>query len=319
MDPQPERQAADRLLEGRRVLVTGSSGFVGSRLCAALQAAGAEVAGLTSEGGDEAGLRVFTADIAASSPLRAALAAFRPETVVHLAGLSHVGESWKRPGDYLRVNFGGTRNLVRLAGDAQVIFASSAEVYGAVPAAEQPIGEERPPEPRSPYAMTKACAEQVALDYGAVVVRSFNTLGPGQASIFALPSFAAQLRAIARGEAEPVLRVGDLSPRRDFLHLDDAVAGYLALVARGRRATVYNLASGEAHSIGEVLARLMAIAGVEAEVRRDESRVRPIDVPLLQGDGQRLRDLGWAPRRSLDEALADLWQATAAEPAKELR
>ena len=145
--------------------------------------------------------------------------------IVHLAGLSHVGESWKRPGDYLRVNFEGTLNLLSAARGRRLIFASSAEVYGAVPAAEQPLVEDRPLAPRSPYAMTKACAERMVLDRGGIVVRSFNAIGSGQAPTFALPSFAAQLAAIRRGESEPVLRVGDLSPRRDFVHVLDVVEG----------------------------------------------------------------------------------------------
>ena len=294
------------------VLITGITGFIGTYLARRLTAAGTRVSGLSSDpltrlAGVEAEIYPQV-DICDAETLRRVFERCDPQVVVHLAGLSHVGESWKRPGDYLRVNFSGTRNLLQAAGDRRVVFASSSEVYGRVPEAEQPITEERPLDPRSPYAMTKACAEQLALDAGAMVVRSFNAVGAGQAGRFALPSFAAQLAAIERGESEGVLKVGDLSPRRDFLHAADAADGYMTLVERGERGRVYNLASGEALSIGEVLDRLRRISGVTARVERDEARVRPIDLPLLCGSAGPLRELGWRPEHSLDDALEDLWR-----------
>lgn len=295
-----------------RVLVTGITGFIGAYLARNLAASGVRVSGLSSDPTTripDLDAEIFPqVDICNAEDLRGVIRRSDPEAIVHLAGLSHVGESWKRPGDYLRINFGGTRNLLRAAAGRRVIFASSSEVYGRVPEAEQPIAEDHPLDPRSPYAMTKACAEVLALDAGALVMRSFNAVGAGQSKQFALPSFAAQLAAIERGRSEPVLRVGDLSPRRDFLHVADAASGYRVLIERGERGQVYNLASGEARSIGEVLDRLRAISGVSAVVERDEERVRPIDLPLLAGDAGRLRRLGWRPEHTLDDALEDLWR-----------
>lgn len=293
-----------------RVLITGTNGFIGTYLARRLLASGYEVVGLAADPSPIPGLdvEIHDVDIRDTSALQALIGRLDPRAIVHLAGLSHVGESWKRPGDYLRVNFEGTAELLRAAGDhRRVLFASSSEVYGRVPEDEQPITEDRPLDPRSPYAMTKACAERVAREHGAVVVRSFNAVGAGQAGRFALPSFAAQLAAIERGESEPVIRVGDLSPRRDFLHAADAAAGYATLIERGEPGEVYNLASGEAVSIGGALDRLRKISGVEAEVRREESRVRPIDLELLSGDASRLEALGWCVEHGLDRALEDLW------------
>jgi GDP-4-dehydro-6-deoxy-D-mannose reductase len=297
------------------VLITGAGGFVGSRLTRRLLEAGQEVSGLYFEEGGvprPAGVRAYEVDVLDAAGVRRAVQAAAPDAVVHLAGLSHVGESWTRLAAYFRVNVLGTENVLAAAGGGgrQVVVASSAEVYGAVPEAEQPIDERRQLEPNTPYALTKAAAERLALAAGAVVVRCFNLVGPGQSPRFALPAFASQLAAIARGgkgEEEAVLRVGNLSARRDFLHVDDGVEAYWQLVRSGRQGEVYNAASGEAHSIGEALDRLMAVSGARARVEVDPARVRSVDLPLLLGDAGRLRALGWEPRRGLDQALADLW------------
>ncbi|MEM8930691.1 MAG: GDP-mannose 4,6-dehydratase [Acidobacteriota bacterium] len=294
-----------------RILITGVTGFVGCHLARHLAAdPDIEVHGLATHA-DRCQVPMasfYETDISDRDGLRQAIDTCAPDAIVHLAGLSHVGESWKRPGDYLRVNFAGTRNLVHAAKGRRVLFASSAEVYGYVPEDEQPITEDRPVEPRSPYAMTKACAEEIARDHGAIVVRSFNSIGPGQARHFALPSFASQLAEIRAGRIAPVLKVGDLSPRRDFLHVDDAVRGYETILRQGEDGGVYNLASGTSHSIADCLDQLRKVSGVDAEVEVDPARVRPVDIPLLQGDTSRLAALGWSPTYDLDAALHDLWR-----------
>lgn len=297
-----------------RVLISGITGFVGTHLAPCLEAAGHEVWGFASGiPATSVAARVEEVDLLDAAGLAELVGRVRPEAVVHLGGLSHVGQSFGRPEAYRQVNVEGTRNLLRAMNGsrARMIFASSAEVYGPVPAAEQPISEDRPLDPRSPYGQTKADAEALVLAAGAVVVRSFNTIGAGQSLDFALPSFASQLAAIAAHQREPVLEVGNLSPRRDFVHVSDAAAAYGVLLTKGAAGTVYNLASGEAWSIEAVLARLLAISDVEAKIVVDENRQRKEDPPLLQGDSSRLRALGWAPRCSVDDALRDLWQAAA--------
>ena len=174
-----------------RVLITGISGFIGGHLAKRLAAAGYELFGLAKDKAlCAAGAEVFETDLLCEEELSEVVSYCAPEVVVHLAGLSHVGESWKIPGEYYRVNFIGTCNLLRAVGRCRVIFASSAEVYGAVPENEQPIREDRPLDPRTPYAMTKACAETIVRQHGAIVARSFNVVGIGQSRHFALPSFA---------------------------------------------------------------------------------------------------------------------------------
>jgi GDP-4-dehydro-6-deoxy-D-mannose reductase len=297
------------------ILVTGISGFVGPRLARHLLGRGDRVSGTflvdppRFPGVEE--VRLYEVDLLDAAGLERAVRDAAPDAIVNLAGLSHVGESWKRMGEYFRVNVIGTENLLAAAGGRPVVVASSAEVYGPVPEGEQPIGEERAVDPRTPYALTKAAAERLAFARGAVVARAFNLVGPGQAPAFALPAFAEQLAAIGRGEREPVLRVGNLSARRDFVHVDDGAAAFRLLAEKGEPGGVYNIASGRAASIGEALERLMAVSGVAARVEQDPERMRPVDLPLLLGDAGRLRGLGWEPRRGLDEALAGLWSQVA--------
>ncbi len=296
-----------------RYLITGASGFVGSRLVDRLVSAGDEVTGTYLGSAPRLpGARLREIDLSDAPALSAAVEQADPEVIIHLAGLSHVGESWQAIADHFRVNVLGTENLIRSAAGRRLVMASSAEVYGLVPADEQPLAEGRQLAPQSPYALTKAAAERLVLPSGGIVVRSFNIVGPGQALNFALPAFAAQLAAIHSGRQTAALKVGNLGARRDFLHLDDAVDGYLAVATHGVAGEVYNLGSGESHSIGEMLERLVRVSGVEARIEIDPQRFRPVDLPLLQADASRLRALGWAPRRDLDTALEELWRHTLA-------
>ncbi|MFP5285534.1 MAG: NAD-dependent epimerase/dehydratase family protein [Thermoanaerobaculia bacterium] len=300
------------------VLITGIGGFIGPRLARNLLEHGHRVSGTWLEStppppldGVLEGADLYHADLLDRNSLDRVFEAAKPDAVVHLAGLSHVGESWSRPGEYFRVNVLGTENLLEAAGGRTVVFASSAEVYGPVPVEQQPIHEERLPDPCSPYALTKAAAERLAMARGAVVARAFNLVGPGQSRVFALPSFALQLADLcrgARGEAEPVLKVGNLSARRDFVHVDDGADAFRILIQSGHPGRIYNIASERAVSIAEALDRLCAVSGVEPRIEQDPERMRPVDLPLLLGDSGRLRKLGWEPSRTLDQALSDLWE-----------
>lgn len=295
-----------------KVLVTGVGGFVGQHLARRLHEGGDDVVGTYwPEPVEMAGVELHPADVCDGATVERIVRRVRPHAVVHLAGLSHVGESWSRPGCYFRVNVVGTENVIRAAGATRVLIASSAEVYGAVPEEEQPILEDRPLDPGSPYGLTKAAAERIAFALAgssAIAVRSFNLIGPGQARRFALPSFAAQLAAISRGAAEPVIRVGNLSARRDFVHVEAAARAYELLLREGDGGTVYNLASGRAWSVEEALAALVRISGVEARVEVDPERFRPVDQPLLAGDPDRLAALGWTPEPGVERAIEELWQ-----------
>lgn len=306
-----------------RLFVTGIGGFVGAHLARQALERGHRVSGTyldaPAAGLDPEQVPQWEVDLLDPPALLAAVERAAPEAVVHLAGLSHVGESWDRMADYFRVNVLGTENLLtavrEAAPEARVVVASSSEVYGRVPEDEQPIREDRPVDPRTPYALTKAAAERLALAASppAVVVRSFNLVGPGQSERFALPTFARQLAAIRRGEQKPVLSVGNLTALRDFVHVADGAAAYLTLAEAGEPGTPYNLATGRAVSIAHALERLVVVSGVAARVEQDPERLRPVDLPLLSGDHGRLSALGWEPRRTLDDAVRDLWRAALGE------
>ena len=294
-----------------RVLITGVAGFIGRRLAGYLRDQGHQVAGTYIETRpDLEGIERYEVNLLAEDRFRETVQQAAPQAVIHLAGLSHVGSSWSRPADYFQVNVLGTEGLLRCTTGVRFLAASSAEVYGAVPEDQQPILETRRVAPESPYALTKAAMERQVIAAGGVVVRAFNIIGPGQALNFALPTFARQLAAMRVDQRDSVLEVGNLTARRDFVHLDDSIRAYEVFLHQSEPGECYNLGSGTAYSIQEVLDRLITISGLAPEVREDPSRVRPVDLPLLQADNHRLSQLGWQQSRDLDQALQDLWDAT---------
>jgi GDP-4-dehydro-6-deoxy-D-mannose reductase len=304
-----------------RALVTGAAGFVGSWLVRDLAGSGYTTfaGGLGEAPADPlAGAEGWVPmDVTSAASVREALAAVRPQVVFHLAGQASVGDSFADPEGTWEVNATGTLRIAcSLPRGARMLVVSSAEVYGAVPESEQPIREDRPLSPGNPYAASKAAAEMAALQAGAagsvaiVVARAFNHTGPGQDDRFALPSFARQLAVLTSDGGDPVLRVGNLSARRDLLDVRDVVRAYRILMERGTPGMVYNVASGIARSMTDVVAELVRISGRDARVEVDEERVRPVDVPLLVGDASRLNALGWRPEIPFATTLRDLfnWQ-----------
>jgi GDP-4-dehydro-6-deoxy-D-mannose reductase len=279
------------------VLVTGVGGFVGGHLLSALGSSG------IGTGVDVTELDRLTAVVRDASP----------RAVVHLAALSSVAESWIDQAEVWRVNVLGTVNLLAAvraeAPGARVLVVSSGEIYGA--AETVPTPEDAPIAPVSPYAASKAAAEiactQAVLGSGVdvVVARPFPHVGPGQDERFAVGSWT---RGIARLEAAGggTLRVGNLDVRRDLTDVRDVCRAYVLLLDPGVPAGVYNVASGEAVILRDVLEALLALAEVDIEVVTDPELVRPVDVPMLAGDPSRLAQAtGWRPTISLNRSLAD--------------
>ncbi len=294
-----------------RALITGGRGFVGHWLAAHLQAAGDEVVSIDRE-----------VDVADPEVLDPVVAEAAPDAVYHLAALAHVGESWQAPTEVLRVNVLGTAAVLaacrRLPSSPTVLVVSSAEVYGTVDPVRLPLTEETPVAPATPYAASKAAAEEVALQawrgYGqpVLVVRPFNHIGPGQAPTFAVSALARRIveaRSAGRGE----LTVGTLTTRRDFTDVRDVVRAYRLLVTMAEPGGIYNVCSGHDVGIDEIAHRLLEAAGVRLDLVEDPSLVRPVDVPVLRGSSGRLFETtGWRPELPLERTLADVlgyWEA----------
>jgi GDP-4-dehydro-6-deoxy-D-mannose reductase len=194
--------------------------------------------------------------------------------------------------------------------DPVVVVTGSAEQYGRHDAAELPLRESAEQRPHSVYAATKVAQEALAMQawradgLRVVATRSFNHSGPGQASHFLLPALVGRVRALRAGAP---LVVGNQTPVRDFLHVSDVVAAYIALAERGAPGEPYNVASGIGTSVGELARRILARSGVDAPIESDPALVRPADVPALVGDSAKLRQAtGWSPTRTLDDLLDDL-------------
>jgi GDP-4-dehydro-6-deoxy-D-mannose reductase len=300
-----------------RALITGGNGFVGKHLAAALRAQGSQVvtAGRAGDGGSVD----LSLELNDAGSVRAALEQAQPEVVFHLAAQTFVPDATRDPLSTYEINALGTARLyeaLRQLGARpapRVLVASSGEVYGARDPAEQPLREDLSPRPATTYAASKVASEAIALasarTYGipTIVTRAFNHIGPGQSERFAVASFAHGLAAIAAG-GKPVLEVGNLAARRDFLDVRDVVKAYVALAERGSAGEIYNVCSGSAVTIQEVLRQLIMTARVAVEVREDPAKLRPSDVPLAYGDNAKLRAAtAWEPRYTLAQSLRDVY------------
>lgn len=298
-----------RLLSGGvRALVTGAGGFVGGHLVTHLDAAGDDV---VADQGPTAG----GTDICDLASVQRTLRRCRPEVVYHLAGWSDVGGSWSAPVDTLRANAEGTLNVLLACAESgveRVLVVTSADVYGVVDEADLPLREDRPLRPVTPYGASKVAADVLALQawlgrgLPTLRVRAFNHLGPGQSDRFVASAIARRVAENERVGAE-VVRVGNVTPRRDFCDVRDVVRAYRLLVEHGEPGDVYNVCTGRATAVSEVAERLCALALRPMHPEPDPALQRPVDVPVLEGDPHRLRQAtGWTPEIPLERTLADL-------------
>lgn len=294
-------------------LITGATGFAGSHLLDRLCARGAVWAWSHARPrafGDDSRVRWQAVDLLDRDAICRALAAARPRIVYHCAGIADVRESWHDPALALQVNVIGTHHLlegVRTCGLAcPVLVTGSGLVYQS---SSGPIQEDHPIGPSTIYGVSKLAQELAAQQSGLPVFlcRPFNHAGPRQSAAYVTSAFAEQLARIEAGAAEPVLRVGNLESRRDITDVRDTVAAYEAIVERGSLGRHYNVCSGRAYRIQDLLDILRGLARVRVRVERDPARLRPSDNPVVLGSHDRLtRDTGWRPRISIEQTLSDL-------------
>jgi GDP-4-dehydro-6-deoxy-D-mannose reductase len=305
-----------------RVLVTGGAGFAGSHVIDLLTRDGRPLVAWRRPGGrgpesrppaSAAPVTWQAVDLLDGAAVRKAIAALRPHAVYHCAGAAHVGRSWASAATTLAVNVRGTHHLLealRATGtEARLVIPSSALVYAT---AESPLGEDDPLVPNSPYGLSKLAQEMLAgrgvLDgIRVTIARAFNHLGPRQDPFFAAPGFARRIADIEAGRWEPEISVGNLEARRDLTDVRDTVRAYRLILERGATGRAYNVCSGRAVRIRDLLDMLLARARVPIRVRVDPQRLRPNDVPVLVGNPSRIRsELGWRPEIPLERTLDDL-------------
>lgn len=309
-------------MRGDVALITGFSGFAGTHLAEHLRREGLCVFGIRSRAvslaaGAEPD-RTLTLDLRESEAVGRALKAIRPDFLFHLAARTSDAASFAAPAETMAVNVLGTLNLLEavraLDHPCRILLVGSSAVYGHVPEERQPIDEETPHRPLSPYGTSKAAQDllgrQYWATYGMEIIRAipFNHTGPGQRPEAALAAFARQIAEGESGPIPPTIHVGDLSSRRDLLDVRDVVRAYWLLARHGEAGDAYNVCSGQAHTMQSLLERLLQLArGPAFEVRYDATRARPAAIPLQIGSSARLRAAtGWEPHLSIDETLRDL-------------
>jgi GDP-4-dehydro-6-deoxy-D-mannose reductase len=310
-----------------RILITGITGFVGSHFAEFALAQGLDVYGSCrwrskTENIDHLRHRIhlIESDLRDLSSVQNLLELSAPDFIVHLAAQSYVAVSWHTPAETLNTNSISQVNLLeairaRRNTPPRFLVIGSSEEYGLVYEDELPISETNALRPLSPYAVSKVTQDlmgyQYFKSYGLPIVRTraFNHEGPRRGDVFVTSNFARQIAEIEAGRREPVLLVGNLRARRDYTDVRDIVRGYWRLLEDGEPGEVYNLCSGRAWAIQDILDFLLGQATVRPVVKEDPTRLRPSDVPVLIGNASKVRKaVGWEPQIPFEQTLTDLLQ-----------
>jgi len=312
----------DHSWNNKKVLVTGADGFIGSHLTERLAEQGAQVRAFVYYNSfgrlgwlDETSadliknIEVFSGDI--RDPYRVTEAVKGEEIVFHLASLIAIPYSYHAPDSYVQTNVGGTLNVLnacRSQGVERLVHTSTSEVYGT--AQYVPIDEKHPLQGQSPYSATKIGADMLAESFHRsfnlplVIVRPFNTYGPRQSARAVIPTIMSQLLSDVRQ-----IKLGDLTPTRDFTYVSDTVSGFLSAAVCDRAlGHTINVGSGQEISIGDLAQTIIEVTGIEAEIICENDRLRPpkSEVNRLLCNASRAQEwAGWTPKKSLEEGLIE--------------
>lgn len=309
-----------------RILITGITGFVGSHLAEYVlnHQSGVEIWGLIRWRSSLEHIKgilnkinLIEGDLKDLSSVKHVLKSVQPGWIFHLAAQSFVPASWKLPAETFTINVIGEINLFEaildLKLDPKIHIAGSSEEYGLVHEEEIPIKETNPLRPLSPYAVSKVSQDLLAYQYfksyglKTVRTRAFNHTGPRRGLVFVTSNFSKQIAEIEKEMREPVIFTGNLEPRRDFTDVRDTVKAYWLSLEKGEEGEVYNISSGKAYSIKEVLDILLGYTNKKIEIKLDEERLRPSDVMLLIGDSTKFREkTKWKPEIPFEQTLKDL-------------
>lgn len=241
----------------------------------------------------------------------------KPDYIFHLAAQSSVALSWKNPSLTVDVNVKGAVNLLEAVRQTElsprILVIGSGEEYGKINSEDCPINESVAPNPQNIYAVTKLCQENICMLYAKaynmdiMAVRAFNHIGAGQTPQFVAADFASQIANIEKGEQPAVISVGNLSAKRDFTDVRDIVRAYAMLVEKGKSGEIYNVGSGKAIEINELLKILLSFSDKDIEVVVDEKKLRPIDVPIIEADISKItKDTGWKPEIDVHKTLLSI-------------
>ena len=310
-----------------KTMVIGAAGFVGSYLIEAIRKnLHSEVVAtklphetILTDHADIVDLNILD-----EQQVKEVLEAEQPDYIFHLAAQSSVALSWKNPKLTVDINIKGAINLLdrirQLAHQPKVVVIGSGEEYGYIKEGMVPIREDNPLFPGNIYAITKACQNAMATIYSdaygldIVLVRAFNHVGPRQLPQFVVADFCRQVVEIEKGMKEPVIRVGNLTAKRDFTDVRDVVNAYTLLMMYGRRGETYNVGSGHAVAIQDILLEILKQTDRKIEIVVDPERLRPVDVPIIEADTTKIfNDTGWKPTITIQETIADTlayWRET---------
>jgi len=297
-----------------KIMITGATGFAGKYTSAECERAGHTVLRQDVENVvDE-----LCFDIRDSEATNAAVAELKPDACIHLAGITDVASGWADPAEMYSVNLLGTVNLLEAFRknelSSRILVVSSSQVYDNVRAYDD-FNEKVHFLPSNVYAISKLAADLTALSYAekygmcVFTARPINHIGPGQSERFVTSAFAGQLKRIAAGEQEAVMRVGNLSSRRDFLDVRDVARAYRLLIEKAEAGDYYNIAAGRSIQIKQVFDKLCLIAGVNPEVKVDKALYRPTDASPRVDVSQLKRKTGWEPEIDIEDTLRDLYKS----------
>ncbi|WP_238228966.1 NAD-dependent epimerase/dehydratase family protein [Methylorubrum aminovorans] len=311
----------ERTRDSRRLLITGGGGFVGRHMLANLMREREPGDRIILAGRSSLPTHIDVEncklDLLDSESVERLIQSLVPTHILHLAAVSSVHQAANSPAQTWHNNVGGLLNLctavTKYAAGAQFIFISSGEVYGRAFLAGDSLTEDTIPLPANLYARTKRAGEFLVADIlgststSYVILRPFNHIGPGQDERFVIASFAGQIARIEVGLAAPVVEVGDLSAQRDFLDVEDVTNAYRAVVDASDKlpqTAIFNVSSGNARSIDQLLVMLKKHANVNFEIRLSPDRMRPAEIPFAAGNPTALIEaVGWKPSIPIETTI----------------
>ena len=305
-----------------KTLVIGAGGFVGPYLIESLKKQMSCDIVATILPGEKLNcqeIKVEELDISNPMAILSLLLKERPEYIVNLAAHNSIWFTWDNPGLTVDTNIKGSINIldaVRQANyEPSILLIGSGEEYGKVSPEDIPISEDVNLNPCNIYGATKACQDLMAEIYvraykmKVILARAFNYIGPGQSTLFVISDFAKQIAEIEQQQREPVIQVGNLDSKRDFLDVRDLVRAYTFLLERGMSGEVYNIGSGQVISIREILNLFFEKTACKVDIQVKAERLRPIDVPVVQADVRKIiRETGWKPQITLEQSIEDMLQ-----------